>query len=90
MTKKIRLRINLLRYNRSADVSGTALSPAAIKIATPAQENITLWKVPKTTKTPFTQLPNRMNRKMGRLALVNWPRTKTRRTIIIFHSPRMR
>ena len=90
MTKKIQLRINLLRYNRNTGDSGAALSHASVKIATPTQEKITLRKVSKTTKTPLTQLPNRMNGKMGRLALVNRPHTRTRRTVIIFRSPRMR
>ena len=66
MTKKTQLRINILRYNRNADVSGASLSHAAVKIATPSQEKITLRKVPKTTKTLFIQLKNKINRKMGR------------------------
>ena len=70
-TRKIQLRINLPKYNPSASVSGAALSLAALKTATPAQEKITLQKVPKTTKTPLKQLINKMNGKMGRLALVN-------------------
>ena len=87
-----------MRYSQSADVSGAALNhvvektaiPAQEKIATLAHEKITLRKVPKTTKTPLTQLPNRMNGKMGKLSLMNRPYTKTRRTVIIFRSPRMR
>ena len=90
MTRKIQLRINLLRYNQSAGVSSAALSHAAVKIATPAQEKITLWMVPKTTKTPLRRLPNKMNGKMGKLALMNRPRMKTHRTVIIFHSLRTR
>ena len=53
MTSKIQLRINLSKYNPSAGVSGAALSHAVAKTATPAQEKITLQKVPKTTKTPL-------------------------------------
>ena len=90
MTRKIQLRINLLKYGSSAGVSGAALSHAAIKIATPAQEKITLRKVPKTTKTPSTQQTNKMNGKMRRLALLSRPHTKIHRTTITFCSPRMR
>ena len=90
MTRKIQLRINLPKYNPSAGVSGAALSHAAVKTATPAHENITLQKVPKTTKTLLKQLMNKMNGKMGRLALVNRRRTKTHRTEVIFRAPRMR
>ena len=87
MTRKIQLRINLLRYNQNTDVSGAALNHATAKAATPAHEKITLRTVPKTMKTMLRQLPNKMNGKMGESAR---PRTKTRRTAIIFHSPRMR
>ena len=90
MTRKIQFRINLPRYNQSTSVSGAALSHAATKTTTPTQENITLQMVPKTMKTPLRQLPNKMNRKTGKLALVSRPYTKTRRTVIIFRSPRMR
>ena len=90
MTRKIHLRINLLRYNQNTDVSGAALNHAVAKTTTLAQDKITLRKVPKTTKTPLMQLPNRMNGKMGKLALVNRTRTKTWRTVIIFCSPTMR
>ena len=73
MTRKIQLRINLPKYNPSAGVSGAALSHAAVKTATPAQEKIILQKVPKTMKTPLKQLPNMKNGKMGKLALMNRP-----------------
>ena len=79
-----------MKYNPSAGVSGAAVSHAAVKTTTPAQEKIILQKVPKTTKTPLKQLMNKMNGKMGRLALVNRPRTKIRRTTITFRSLRMR
>ena len=46
--------------------------------------------MPKTMKTPLRQLPNKMNGKTGKLALMNEPRMKTRRIVIIFHSPRKR
>ena len=42
MTRKIQLRINLLKYNPSAGISSAALSHATVKTATPAQEKITL------------------------------------------------
>ena len=84
------MRINLPRYNQSVGVSGAALSHAAAKTTTPAQEKTTLQTVPKIMKTLFIQIPNRMNEKMGKLALVNRPHMKTRRTVIIFRSPRTR
>ena len=90
MTRKIQLRINLPKYHPSASVSGAALSHAAVKTATPAQEKMTLQKVPKTTKTPLIKRTNKMNGKMGRLALASRPRTKTQRTEVIFRSLRMR
>ena len=90
MTRKIQLRINLLIYNKSADVSGAALNHAAAKTAKPAQEKITLRTVPKTMKTPLRQLLNKMNGKTSKLALMNRPRMKTRRTVIIFRSSRIR
>ena len=71
MTRKTQLRMNLLRYNQSADVSNAALNHAAEKTAIPAQETITLRTVPKTEKTPTSKLPNRTIGKMGKLALVN-------------------
>ena len=90
MTRKIRLRINLPRHNQSASVSGATLSQAVAKTGTPAQEKTTLWTVLKTMKTPLSQLPNRMNGKMGESALTNRPYTKTQRIVITFHSPKMR
>ena len=90
MTRKIQPTINLPKYNPSAGVSGAALSHAAVKIATPTQEKITLRKVPKTTKTPLQQLMNKMNGKMGSLALVNRPHLKIQRTISTSRSLRMR
>ena len=77
MTRKIQLRTNLPKYNPSVGISRAALSHAAVKTATPAQEKITLQKVPKTTKTPLKQLMNKMNGNMSRLPLVNRPCTKT-------------
>ena len=44
MTRKIQPMINLPKYNPSTGVSGPALSHAAVKTATPAQEKITLQK----------------------------------------------
>ena len=90
MTRKIQLRMNLLRYNQSTGISGTALNHVVAKTATPAHQKITLWTMPKTMKTPLRQLPNKMNGKTGKLALMNRPYTKTRRTVIIFRSPRRR
>ena len=90
MTKKIQSRINLLRYSQNADVCGAAPSHAVGKTAIPARETTTLRTVPKIMKTPLKQLPNKKNEKMGKLAPMNRPQMKTRRTLIIFHSPRMR
>ena len=42
MTRATQSRINLLRYNQSADDSGAALSHAVKKTAIPAQEKIIL------------------------------------------------
>ena len=89
-TRKIQLRINLLKYSPSACVSGSALSHAVVKTATLAHEKITLQKVSKTMKTPSIQLMNKMNGKAVRLAPVNRPRIKIRRMIITFRSPRTR
>ena len=84
------MRINLPRYNQRAGISGAALSHAAAKTATPAQEKTTLRTVPKTMKTPLRQLPNRTNGKTDKLALMNRSYTKTRRTVVIIRSPRRR
>ena len=86
----MQLRIKLLRHSPYADVSGAALSHAAAKASALAQDKITLRKMLKTTKTLLKQLMNKMNEKMGRLAPVNRPHTKTQRTATIFHSPRTR
>ena len=90
MTKKTQLRINLLGHSPDADVSSAALSHVVQKIAIPAPEKTILRTMPKIMKTLLRQPPNKMNGKTGMLALVNRLYTKTRRTIIIFHSPRMR
>ena len=90
MIRKTQLRINLPKYSPSAGISGAALSHTAVKIATPAHENMTLRKVPKTTKTPSTQQTNKMNGKMRMLALLNRPHTKIWRTIVTFRSSRTR
>ena len=89
-TRKTQSRINLLRYSQSADVSGAAPSHAVEKTAIPAHEKTILRTMPKTKKTPSSQPPNRTIGRMGKLALMNRPHTKTRRTVIIFHSPRRR
>ena len=88
--EKKQSRINLLRYNQSADISGATLNHAVEKTAIPAPETIILRTMPKTKMTPSSQPPNRTIGKRGRLALMNRPQTKTRRTVIIFHSPRTR
>ena len=90
MTKRIQLRISLLRSSQSANVNGAALDHAMEKTAIPAQEKIIPRTMPKTTKTPLSQLPNRMNGRMGESALMNMPLTRTRRTVIFFNPPRMR
>ena len=71
MTRKIQLRINLLRYNQNTDVSGAALSHDVEKTAIPGQEKTILQTMPKTMKTPLSQLPNRINGKMGKSAPMN-------------------
>ena len=58
---------------QSTDVSGAALSHAMEKTAIPAQEKTILRTMPKTMKTPLSQPPNKMNGKMGELALMNMP-----------------
>ena len=88
--KRIQSWISLLRYSQSADVSGAALDHAMEKTAIPAHERLILRMMLTTTKTPLSQLPNRMNGRMGESALMNRPLMKTRRTVIIFHPPRMR
>ena len=65
------MRINFLRSSLSTDVSGAALNHAMVKIAIPAQENIALWTMPKITKTPPSQVSNRLNGKTGEPALMN-------------------
>ena len=71
--RRIQSRINLLRYSQSTNVNGAALNHAVEKAAIPPQEKIILQTMPKTTKTPLSQPPNRTNRKMGELALMNRP-----------------
>ena len=73
MTRKIQLRINLLRYNQSTGVSDAALNHATAKTATLAWETITLWTVPKTEKIPTNELSKRTIGKMGKLAPMNRP-----------------
>ena len=73
MMRRIQSRISLLRYSQSADVSDAVLNHTVEKTAIPAQEKIILRTMPKTTNTPLNQLPNRMNGKMGKLALMNRP-----------------
>ena len=84
------MRINLLRYNQSADVSGAALNHAMEKTAIPARETTILRTVPKTKKTPSSKTLNKTIGRMGKLALTNRLQTKTRRIVITFHPPRMR
>ena len=84
------VRINLLRHSPDAGVSGTALSHVVQKTTTPAPKKTILRTMPKTMKTLLGQSPNRMNGKTAKLALMNRPYTKTRRTVIIFLSSRMR
>ena len=74
--KRIQLRISLLRYSQNADIGGAALNHAVEKTAIPAQEKIILRTMPRTTKTPLSQLPNRMNGRMGESALMNRPLTR--------------
>ena len=51
MTKKIQLRINLLRHSPNAGVLGAALSHVIQKTAILAPEKIILRTMPKTMKT---------------------------------------
>ena len=71
-------------------MSGATLDNTVEKTPILAQEKIILHTTLKTMKTLLSQLPNRTNGKMGESALMNMPKTKTRRTVIIFRSPRMR
>ena len=88
MTKKIQLRINLLRHSLSTDALNAALSHIA---ATLASEKIVLRTMPKTMKTLLEQDPNRRNKKMGKPAPMNRPCLATiQRTTTTFHSPKMR
>ena len=73
MTKRIQLSINFQRSSLSADISGTALNHAMVKIAIPAQEKLALRMMSKTTKTPPSQVSNRLNGKTGEPALMNRP-----------------
>ena len=65
------MRTNFVRSSLSANVSGTALNHAMVKIVIPAQERIALRTMPKTTKTPPSQVSNRLDGKMGELAPTN-------------------
>ena len=65
MTKKIQLRINLLRHSLSTGTLNAALSHIA---ATLAPEKIVLRTTPKTMKTLLEQDPNRRNKKTGKPA----------------------
>ena len=67
------MRISLLRSSQSADVSGANLNHAMVKIAIPAPKTIALRTMPKTTKTPPSQVSNRLNGKTGKPALTNRP-----------------
>ena len=80
-------RVIPLGSNLSSGVIGAALSPARAKIVIPARAIRTL---PKTKTTPPSHAWSRPNGKTGKSALTNRPYMKTRRTIIIFRSPRMR
>ena len=48
------------------------------KTAIPARETTILWATPKMKKNPSSQPPNMTIGKMGKLALMNRLRTKTR------------
>ena len=86
--RKIHKMINLRRYNQNTD--GAALNHAAAKTAMPARETTVLRTMPKTKKTPSSKTLNKTIGRMGKLALMNRPQTKIRRTVITFHPPRMR
>ena len=84
MTRKIQSRINLLVHSTNTGAPGATLSHVTQEKTILAPEVILL----RTTKTLLRQDPNRKTRKAGRIALMNRPYTKTRRIVIIFHSPR--
>ena len=73
MKKRIQLRINFLRSSLSTNISGAALNHAMVKIKIPTQERIALRTMPKTTKTPPSQVLNRLNGKTGEPAPMNRP-----------------
>ena len=60
------------------------------KNSVPAQERIALRTMPETMKTPPSQVPNRLDRKMGESALMNRLGTATQRIATTCLSPRMR
>ena len=84
MTKKIQSKTNLLRHSKNVGVLGAALSHVVQKTAMLAPVKIILQTMPKTMKTPLSQLPNRMNGRMSESALMSRPLTKNRKTVIIF------
>jgi len=89
-TKKIQLRINLLRHSPSVGALNAVLSLVAQKMATLAPEKIVLWATPKTMKTLLEQHPNKRNKTTGKLTLINRPCPMTRMMIVIVQSLRMR
>ena len=79
-----------MRSNQIADVSDAALNPAIEKTSIPAQETIALRMMPKTKTTPTSQASSMPDGRTGKLAPMNRPGPTTRRTVVIFRSPRMR
>ena len=73
ITRRIQSRINLLRHSPNVGILGAALSHAVPKTSILAPETIILRTMPKTRKTPSSQLPNRTIGKMGESALMNRP-----------------
>ena len=73
MTKKIQLRINLLRHSSSASALNAVLSLLAQKMATLAPEKIVLRATPKTMKTLSVLHPNRRNMTTGKTTLISRP-----------------
>ena len=73
MTKRIQLMTNFLRSSLSAMLGTAALNNTMVKIAIPAQETIALRMMPKTTKTPPSQVSNRLNGKTGEPTPMNRP-----------------
>ena len=90
MTKRIQLRVNLLRNSKNGGVLVAALSHVVPKTAILAPEKIILRTMPKTMKTLLRSHPSRRIKNTGKIAPTNRPGPMTRRTVVIIRSLRMR